>query len=373
MEINQIYGIVNSVTSQSMGTSALAVIDNTSLIALGDTVLNSTTNTENWTNTLLQRIGRTIISQRRYNRSYRRMLRDDFEWGAILQKIKVDMPIAEADESYDIANGSTVDHYKVNKQTVHQKLFVTETPWQLHISVKRQNLKEAFVSDVAMGGFLGALFLEVQNKIEVALEQLSMNCVNNYMAEVSGTKREIKLLTMYNAETGETLTPEVAMQSDSFLRFAVKQIKLISDRMTRMTQGMYNDGTTTRHTPYNLQCMYISSDYERSLETVTQYQAFRDKYVQLENYETIPFWQSIQTPNSIKVKKASGTSETPEVTINNIIGVLFDIEALGTYKEREWTASTPMNAAGGYINYYWHMKDLYFNDLSENMVMFTVS
>lgn len=369
MDINQIYGIVNSVTAQAMGTTAIAVVDNTSLIALGDTVLSSSTNTENWTNTLIQRIGKTIISQRRYNRSYRRMLRDDFQWGAVLQKIKVDMPEAEEDQSYNVTQGDSVDHYKVNKQTVHQKLFITETPWQLHISVKRQDLEEAFTNLIKMNGFIAAKFTEVQNKIELALEQLSMNCVNNYCAEVSGGSRQVKLLTMFNAETGSSLTATTAMQSDEFLRYAVKTIKLYSDRFTRMTKGIFNDGSTSRHTPYEMQCLYISSDYERSLETVTQYQAFKDKYVKLENYETIPFWQSMSTPNSVKVKKASdGTS----VTINNLIGVLFDIDALGTYKTKEWMATTPMNAAGGYINYYWHLKDLYFNDLSENFVSFVV-
>ena len=370
MDINQIYGIVNSVTAQAMGKNALAVIDNTSLIALGDTVLSSQTNIENWTQALVQRIGRTIISQRRYSASYKRMLRNDMEWGAILQKIKVDMPEAEEDQSYDIAQGGTVDHYKVNKQKVHQKLFVTETPWQMHLSVKRKDLEEAFTNASVMGGFISAKFTEVQNAIELALEDLSMNCVNNYIAELDGTTRTIKLLTMYNDLTGGSLTADNAMYDDGFLRFCVKQIKLVSDRMVRMTQGIYNDNSTSRHTPYELQNLYISSEYERSLETVTQYQAFRDKYVQLDGYETIPFWQSIKTPNDIHLKRASDGSD---VTVSNVLAMLFDYDALGTYKSKVWTATTPLNAAGGYMNYYWHLKDLYFNDLSENAVVFVVA
>ena len=370
MDINQIYTIVNTVTQQAMGSTALAVIDNSSLVALGDTVLSSATNTENWTGTLLQRIGRTIIKNRRYNAHYQDMLRDDMEWGAILQKISVLMPEFESDQSYDITQGGTVDHYKVNKLTVKQKLFITETPYQLHISIKREDLEEAFTSASAMNGFIAAQFGAVQNKINLAMENLSMNTVNNYIAEVNATARERKLLTEFNTATGGELTAETAMQSDEFLRFAVKQIKLASDRMTRMTKGIFNDGGYENHTPYDLQRLYISSEYERSLESVTQYQAFRDKYVQLDGYETVPFWQSIQTPNNIDVKRASDGSEKK---VNNIIGVLFDYEALGTYKKKMWSATTPLNAAGGYINYYWHFKDLYFNDLSENFVSFIIA
>lgn len=369
MALNNTFSIVNSVTAQALGNETLAVIDNQSLIALGDTVLSSASNIENWTQTLMERIGRTIISERRYDRRYTKMLRDNFQWGAVLQKIKVDMPEAEKDESYDINNGESVDHWKVNKQEIHQKLFTSQTPWQLHISIKRIELERAFTNETSMNAFIGAKFGEVQNKINLALEQLSMNCVNNFIAEVSGTARKINLLKGYNDLYGTSLTSQKAFTDDEFLRYAVKEIKLTSDRMTRMSKGIYNDGTTTRHTPYELQNLYISSDYERSLETVTQYQAFKDKYVSLNGYETIPFWQSIQQPNAIKVKKAS---DGEEVEILNVVGVLFDFEALGTYKSKEWTANTPLNAAGGYINYYWHMLDMYFNDLSENFVVFTV-
>ena len=40
------------------------------------------------------------------------------------------------------------------------------------------------------------------------------------------------------------------------------------------------------------------------------------------------------------------------------------------YKRDEWASTTPVNSAGGYTNTYWHFKDMYFNDLSENAVMF---
>lgn len=370
MEINQIYEIVTSVTQQALGNKALTVIDEAGLVALGNEVLSSQDNIENWTKTLLQRIGRTIISTRRYSSNFKRMLRDNMEWGAILQKIKVDMPAYEEDESYDIETGETVDPWKVNKQSVHQKLFVTETPWQLHISIKRRDVEEAFLSSSVMSGFISAKFTEVQNAIELALETLSMNCVNNYIAELHDTKRTINLLSMYNDIMGTSLTAETAMMNDDFLRFCIKEIKLISDRMVRMTKGIYNDGTTTRHTPYNLQNLYIASDFERALETVTQYQAFQDEYVKLDGYETIPFWQDLQKPLDIDIKRAS---DNTEVKISNVIGMLFDYEALGTYKSKEWSASTPLNPAGGYMNYYWHMKDMYFNDLSENGVVFVIA
>ena len=43
------------------------------------------------------------------------MVLNDFEYGAILQKIKVRMPEAESDEAYGLVDGNSVDHYKVAK------------------------------------------------------------------------------------------------------------------------------------------------------------------------------------------------------------------------------------------------------------------
>lgn len=371
MDITDISALVNSATEQAMGTTALTVIDDTGVIALGNTVLSSSDNTENWTGALFRMIGMQIISHRRYEPSLMRMLRNDFEWGAIVQKIDIGMPQVEKDESYDINDGDSVDMYKVNKLKVRQSLFTTETPYQIHISVKRQDLKEAFTSMNKMGAFITAQFGEVQNAINLALERLNMNTVNNYIAEVNeNAKREIKLVTEFNDKYGETLTVDTALESDAFLRYAIRRIKIISDRMVRMTKGVFNDGKKERHTPYSMQNLYVASDFERALETVSLYQAFHDNYLKLQGYETIPFWQSIETPLDVNLKRASDSAET---TVSGVIATLFDYEALGTYKADEWAANTPLNAAGGYINYYWHMKDMYFNDLSENFVTFILA
>lgn len=367
METTQIYEIVNSVVSQGMGQTNLTVVNEQGLISLGNTVLNSQNNTEAFLNTLVQRIGRTIISYRQYRSMFADLLRDDFEWGAIVQKIKVSMPEAEADQSYDLADGGSVDMYKIAKPKAMQKLFVSRTPYQFHITIQRKQLKEAFLSSTAMGAFIGAVFGEVQNKIELALEQLGRNALANYIAEVHDKEnRTVHLLTEYQTASGKTVTAEQALFDADFLRWAVGQIKHYSTLMRSMTT-IFNDGTATRHTPYEMQKMYVMDDFEKALETVVQYGAFHDNFVRLEGFMEMPYLQAIQTPNSVHVQRASDGEDT---TVENVVAVLFDREALGTYKHDEWTSTTPFNSAGGYANTYWHMMELYFNDLSENFILF---
>lgn len=366
MEVNQIYSVVNSIVSQALGQTALTAVDNQSLISLGNTVLSSSSNTENFLNTLVQRIGRTIYSFREYRSSFNGLLRSNFEWGAILQKLKTSMPVAETDQSYSLTDGTSVDMYKVSKPVVHQKLFVTETPYQLRVTIQRVHLKEAFLSAENMDAFLATVFGEVQNKIELSLEDLGRNCLNNFIAESSGTSRAINLLSVYNALTSKNLTVNTALVDPDFLRWAVGHIKLYSRKMRSMST-LYNDGTETRHTPAELQRLYVISDFETQLETVTQYAAFNESYIKLDGFYDVPFWQSAQSPYNIKVNRSSDGIET---TVNNIVACLFDIEALGIYKQEEWTSTTPFNSAGGYFNTFWHLKQLYFNDLSENFIYF---
>ena len=371
MDTTQIYSIVNSLASQTLGSTALTAVDNQGLISLGSTILSSDTNTDAFLNALNQMIGKSIYSYRKYTNKFSDYLVDDFKWGAILRKTKASMPAAETDQSFDLTDGGTVDHYKVAKPKVKTKLFVTRAPYQFHITTQTAHLEEAFRSAEDMAAFLSTIRGEVQNKIELSLETLGRNCLANMFAENAGTAREIKLLTSYQTATGAEapLTAQEAMYNADFLRYAIAQINLMSDYLTDMSDR-YNDGTETRHTPYDKQRIKVLTQFEQQLRTVVQYSAFNERMVQIGSYEKVNFWQARQTPGDINVNKASdGTAKK----VSNIIAAIHDIDALGTYKKTERVRTTPENAAGLYYNTYWHEQQLWFNDTSENFVFFTLA
>lgn len=368
MEVTQIYDIVNSVNQQSMGGSNLTVVDTTSLVSLGNEVLSSSVNTENFLNTLVQRIGKTIISYREYKSMFNDLIVSDFQWGNILQKIKIQMPTVESDESYNLTDGSSVDMYKVNKPKVVQKLFTTESPYQIKITIQRVHLEEAFTNADAMGAFISAIFGEVQNAIELSLENLGRACLNNYIAECVGTTRAVNLLPIYNNLTKKSLTAESARIDSDFLRWSIGYIKLCSRKMTSMSK-LFNDATVPRHTPKEMQKLYVLSHWETQFETIVQYAAFNQEYVKLDGFKELPYLQSSLKPDSINIKrKSDGTNKT----LNNIVCCLFDRDALGIMKKQKWTSTSPFNSAGGYYNTFYHMKEMYFNDLSENFIVFYV-
>ena len=70
-----------------------------------------------------------------------------------------------------------------------------------------------------------------------------------------------------------------------------------------------------------------------------------------------------------------GTLKQPEenVVLSNVFGVMTDYETLGYNVTNQWQATTPFNAKGGYSNIFWHFTDRYWNDFTENGVIFLLA
>lgn len=371
MDTNQIYELVNNIAEQTLGNTTLKATDTSTLVALGESILNSTGNTENFMKTLVQRIGRTIVSYRKYTNSLKGIVYNDIEWGAIVQKIKVDMPKMVEDDAYELVDGQSIDMYKVKKPVAKQKFFVNRTPYSTYISIQEFQLKEAFTSASAMGSFISAIFGEVQNSLELSIENLGRLTIANYIAS-TGTAQRIDLVTEYNAATGKTMTADKALYDEPFLRFAIGRMNRMKKKLTAMST-LYNKEGETRHTPLADQRFAILDDFQTACETQVQYAAFNAEYVKLESNIMVPYWQAVDEPSSIDLTVSDGAGGTSAVQLDNIVGFLFDKEALGTYRKEEAVLTTPMNARGRYTNTFWHEKQMWFNDLSENGIVFTLN
>lgn len=376
MNTNQIYAIVNSINSQGAAISGVTVTDTASFVSLGNDVLSSDTNTESFFSRLVQLIGLHIFSFREYRNKLRHMYKNDFEWGAIVQKVAVGMPEAEADESYNLVDGQSVDHWKISKPEVFQKLFVTRTPYKFRMTRAYHQLQEAFRDEASFERFWAACAGELRNAIEFSIENLGRATIANYIGEVQGTQREIPLVTQFNTELGLTgadaLTPQTALHSDLFMNFAIGRINHHANMMGELTVR-YNDGTKPRFTPADKRVIRLLSDFDTRAQTVTQYAAYHERFVEVGgDWDSIAYWQSSKLGDESKVivkRKSDGTQKT----VNNVIAIAHDIDALGLYKEKEWTLSTGWNADGSYITNVHHLIQLWFNDLSENFAYFTLN
>lgn len=379
MDTTQIYSIVNEVTAQAMGQSAINVVDTSSLVALGNTVLNSSNNTEPWLNTLVQRIGKTIVEGRAYYSQFRSFVKGDMEWGVILQKISVDLPDASEEEAVELVDGESIDMYKVNKPVARQHFFISRTPYKIWVTIQRHFLEEAFISESAMESFISTVFMKVQNKLELAVENLTRAAINNYIG-IALKRQEIKLVSEYNGIYGtEIATGERALADPAFLRWAIGRIKEIGYNMTFLST-LYNNEGVERHTPFNRQKLLLLNRFRTAIDTVALATTFNDEYLKMVENFIVPYWQgsgstlsnAFSDISKVNVKVPPEYSTT-NVEKSNIVAVLADTEAVGMYRKRRATVTTPLNASGLYTNTYWHENQMWFNDTAENFIYFTLN
>ena len=373
-KVEQIYTLVNETAKESMGENAISVKDVSSLIALGDSVLSSASDTENFLNTLVDRIARTVFSVRRYESDTEGMVRHPFEFGCIVQKIYVDMPEAKQNNSWEIGKeGYTPVFAPVIKPTAKQKLFKGITTWEVDVTIPDYMLRTAFLNETSMATFIDAIFTAMDNMITLALENNANLTRASFIArKLKGGKPcgAINLLHEYNTLTGASLTVNGAMMNAEFLAWASRAINLWVKRMSKMST-LFNEEGYKRHTPKDKIVVNLLQDFTSACDTFLGANTFHDELVKLPMYDSVAYWQGagesfdFNDTSAIKVK----IDESTTIEKKGIIGTVYDYEAMGvTLNERRSTSER--NNHDEYTNYYNKANIGYFNDMSENGIVF---
>lgn len=381
--VAQIYSLVNSVAEQALGETAITVTDTSSFIALGDAVLSSSTDTDKFLNTLVDRIGKTVFSMRRYEGNEGGMVRHPFEFGCVLQKIYVDMPDAQENNAWNIGEqGYTPSYAPVIKPSVTQKLFNKISTWEIDVTIPDFMFRTAFTNETQMATFIDAIFVAQDNMMTVALENNADLTRASFIAhKLNGEQTypcgAIDLLAKYNALLGQgnEITRADALRNTAFLKWASMQISLWVNRLPRMSTLFNNEGYK-RHTPKEDIVLNVLQDFASATESFLEADTYHKELVSLPGYEAVPYWQGsgedygFDSTSKIHVKiGVDSNSQDIIVEKDGIIAVAYDKQAMGvTLKERRST--TERNNKDEYTNYYNKANIGYFNDLSENGIVF---
>lgn len=365
---NEVYAIVNDVAKMMTGKEEVAVIDTQSFIDFGNSVLSSSDNTEVFLNTYLLRVATTYDTFRPYTGALKDLVLSGSEWGAIVQKIDAEVPDFVCDETFEIEDGHSVDQYIVRKPTGRQKLFIKRSTYSNFITTSKKLLKGAFLSEAAFLQWARMVAGKMRNKIEFATENMVRLAIASYMANAADTQF-VHLLTDYNTESGQSLTKATAMLDKDFLAYAAGTMELASKRLRNLSVS-YNAEEAERHTPVGDQRFLVYDLFQSRLQHVVQYQAYHKELVSLGEFIEVPYWQGESTRDEVIVKVDDGEGGTETKTVENIVGFIFDKFALGAHRSEEETLTTPVNARGRYYNTFHFAEQLWFNDLSENGLIF---
>ena len=382
LKIDQISTLLNSVVSQATGRTDLAGYDATELIAVAQTSLLSSY--DPLINSISQVLSRTIFSIRPYYAKFKGLNVDSVKFGNHIRKLAVADSESENDERLPLTDKTAVDMYKVKKPKVLQTNFYGQSTWQRHITLFKDQLDTAFRSVTDFGQFVTMVTQNAADIMEQERETLSRTCIANLIGALNaiGDDRVIHLLAEYNTLTGSTLDAQSVYLPENykaFVQWLYSRIMVLSDMFTERT-NLYQTEITgyniNRHTPKRNQRLYLYSPMRYKISSTVLANTFHDTYLTMGDFETVSYWQSPKGDGTDKVTitpsyiNSSGELESgTEQTVKNVMGILTDVEALGTTDINSWSAATPFNAAGGYTNIFYHNTARYWNDLTEKSVL----
>lgn len=375
-------GTLNKIIQQATGNIDTSLITDLNFMSVATVALGIAPDV--LLNAISQVISRTIFSIRPYNRKFAGLFVDNMKWGNHVRKINIGDKDWEANVSYDLTDGQSIDADIVSKPDILQTNFYGQCVYSKHYTIFRDQLNIALQNEDEFQRFYTMLVQNTMDMIEQCHENTARATICNLIGgKIKGdTTNVIHLVTEYNDVTGLELDSATVKKPENFVQFykwAFSRIKTISGLMTeRSLQYHINitDHNIMRHTPVQNQRLYLYTPEMNNVESSVFSSVFNEQYLKMMDYEGVNFWQSIKTPMGINVKAAyinnAGAVQEDSVgtATSNIFGVLMDEEAAGVTTYGARTATTPYNARGEYTNVWWHFNDRYWNDFTENAVVF---
>ena len=381
---NQVATVINSAVSQSTG-NAIANLDLSGIVDAGNdvTIIGSK---ETFTKALLNVLIRNWFTDTTYRSQYKDpFFVDSEEFGAIVQSLHMEYPEAETSHAWnDFAPNSgtrkTVGQYDVYVPVIHSQLFGKTVSWEIPVSITDEQWDTAFHDESELSSFINYIYMMVDNAIVMHLEEMDGINRNNFIAEkiayASGMGATgvhvINLIQLYKDETGSTITtPQAFMKDEGAVRWMASTLSLYSDYMKKMSKN-FNTAQYDRFTPTERQVMLLNSNIDKKIREVALANSFNPQYLDLPNYDTVPYWQSSSSydfENVTKINVKTATGETVEKS--GIIAILVDKWAImHTIKSRR--VAVKYFEPEALTTTFNQFRDQYSNDLTQNGIIFTL-
>lgn len=394
LNFEQVSTVLTSIVQQATGQIVETPTDTGSFVSVAQVALRA--DRDSVMNAISNILGRTIFSIRPYSAKMTGLAFDSFRWGSMMRKLSIADSDWDDDAAYEYpvfydatqtppdGEGGSVDRWTIKKPNVLQTNFYGQSVYSDHMTITEDQLETAFTGPDQLGSFLSLLMTNLSNRLEMSNEALRRGLVCNAIGALydeNDTNRVIHLLTEYNGLTGAGLDGQTVFAPanfGAFTKWVYSRVAEITDLFTAnstMFQTQITGKPILRHTPYEDQRVYLFAPYQRQTEARVIADTFHDNYLRYSDVETIPFWQSIETRDTVKVTPSyvdtTGTLVTPAsaVTVENVFGLIFDRDAMGMTILDRRVLSTPVNESGLYRNIWVHGKQRVVFDNTEKLCL----
>ena len=395
LNFEQVSTVLTSIVQQATNQTVLTPTDTGSFVSVAQIALRA--DRDSVMQAISNILARTIFSIRPYTAKMTGLAMDTFQWGGMMRKLSIADSDWDDDEAYDYpifydagqtppdGEGLSIDRWKIKKPNVLQTNFYGQSIYADHMTITEDQLETAFTGPEQLGSFLSLLMTNLSNRLELSNESLRRGLVCNAIGalyEENQSDRVIHLLTEYNALIGAS--PALTVQDiydpqnfPAFCKWVYSRVAEITDLFTAnstMFQTVITGKPILRHTPYEYQRVYLYSPFQRQMEARVIADTFHDNYLKYADVETIPFWQSISTRDSVQVTPSyvdnTGTLVTSTAqSVDNVFGLIFDRDAMGMTILDRRVLSTPLNESGLYRNIWVHGKQRIVFDNTEKVCL----
>lgn len=409
--------IVQAMVEEMTGqTATIATVTSSNFVSVGESILRS--GTENTLNTLSLVLGRTFMAVRPYKAKlaiinalnsglYTNRVRKISFYSRPAQNSGAFNTVDGANQTlytnhamgYDNgSNGgaSLPTMWEQNAPVPMEFNFGGRSVWDDSTTVYEDQLQVAFRSPEDFASFVNGIMVEKGNDIESQKEAFNRMTLLNYMAGIydlnSVNGAAIDLTAAYNTDRG--LSPALTTAQilgnptylEDFIKFFVEQVKVYSNLLEHRSVKFHWSPAKTiggvtyellRHTPKAKQKLILYKPFIIKAETTVMPTIFNPEYLKLENYEGVDYWQNENVPMAIDVTPAIPDTSDPtsqiagsNVALDNVLGVLYDEDAMMVDYQLDSSYSTPVEARKRYRNIWWHFAKNAINDFTENGILF---
>lgn len=391
MEVKQIHALINSVSHEVLGKTDIVNEDLTGVVDLGIEVFNQGV-LDNYVKSLVNHIGKVVFVNRPYSGKIPSVLMDAWEFGSVLEKISAEIPEATVNDTWDLTDGKVYSQDVFHKPVVSAKFFNSKVTFEVPVSITERQVKESFSSAAQLNGFLSMIYSAVEKSMIIKTDALIMRTINNMIGETlaadaekfttsgktlsydsASTVRCVNLLYLYNKAKGTALSKDKCLTDGDFIRFASYQMGLYADRLQSISK-LFNVGGKERFTPKDALHTVLLSDFAKGAQAYLYADTYNKEQVLMPNAETVASWQGsgldygFAHTSAIKIN----TSGNHDISIDGVLGVMFDRDALGVCN-LDRRVTTNYNAKAEFFNNYYKFDAGYFNDTNENFVVFFVA
>lgn len=297
---NQIYQLLNAITNESVGGTYISVKDTASFISLGNIVLDSSQNIDEFYSKLPDMIGRIITRYQKIKRRKRGIDVSPLDFGIALLEVER-QTIARAKQNNSWSN--QVNPFAVLLKddtdltaTIHSVV----SGWEIDKITYDYQLETAFHNEAEMASFLGLIMQDMYDGMTKALNdtdaltECTAMAQSIYASELQQNPKHtaFNLFAEYvSVFPSTTLTPNTCLYDPGFLKFSAEFIlNKIKDAKELTTLFNVAGAEVELDDDYKF---HVLGEFASKLAVYLEADTYHNEFVSLPGYEEITAWQGM--------------------------------------------------------------------------------